>query len=221
MVVNPVTRKDFEGLYPVKEMGKEVFSSLEMERGTFAAILQDDIYQLISIAKMRLTGNTAAEVNSYLALALKKLCMLAFEIKPQVLEEFGLASALQALLAQRLVADVNYSSVKIHRLPQGMNVLIQTAVFRLLQQILNSISLPHCTNFGLDITRVGHFISLKVNFKADILTANSTEVYEFKNKLIKAVQPVMYCFNGHAHFQLLPSHVIIFSVCLDERKATC
>ena len=212
----PLKYKRNQGVFLASNIGKEVFAALEADRGTVSAALQEDITQLISIAKMRLSGDTAIEVNTYLSLALQKLRLLAFEIKPQVLTEFGLATALGALLTQTHKAPVNFSEVYLHELPEGMEPLLETAIFRLVQQILRMISSPDYADFGLQVERTGCFICLRTSFKAEKLIAESPEATIFRNTLIKVIQPVLYCFSGHYHFGLSTNQQVELSICLQE-----
>lgn len=218
--VNSFKIKDFKDVHLAQDMGNEVFSSLELERSQVAAVMEEDIFQLISIANMKLTGETAPEVSTYLNLALNKLRMLAFEIKPQVLEQFGLVTALDTLLSQRSNSNVHYSIINLHQLPANMSSLVETAVFRLVQQILNSVTWPECINVKLEILRTGHYIGISVEFMAGSCVIDSPGAFILKKKLIKAVQPVQCCFNGHYHFELLRNNRIRFSISLDERKSS-
>ncbi|MDB5111127.1 MAG: domain S-box protein [Mucilaginibacter sp.] len=204
------------GFYMMRDIGKEVFSSLESERGEVAELLQEDIVQLISIAKMKLSGDTVIEVNNYLTMAINKLRLLTFELKPQILEQFGLATALQTLLNQRLNIQVDHCQVNLHQLPLGIDKLMEIVIFRMVQQILNNVPFTYYKDFKLEIIRTGHYISLNTSFKTDTLIDSDIKTSITKDKLIKALQPNMYLFNGHYHFHVFHDGTMQLSVFLDE-----
>jgi signal transduction histidine kinase len=214
--IRPLKYKNDQSDLITRDIGNEVFATLESDLGVMSAALQEDITQLISIAKLRLSGDTAIEVNTYLSLAIQKLRLLAFEIKPKVLADFGLATALEALLTGQHKSPVGLSRIYLHELPKGIEPLMETAVFRLVQQILRLLSSPEYNDFGLRVERSGGFICLRTSFKAERLIVGSPETDHFRNAIIKAIQPVMYCFNGHCHFALSMDQQVALTIYLYE-----
>jgi signal transduction histidine kinase len=142
-----------KGQHKEKRTRTAIFRALESERNKVAFDLQEEIAQLISAAKIRLTGETATEVNTYLAMALNKLHQLTFQLRPQLLEQFGLTTALAELVHQTLKTPIHPHRINLHELPAGMDSLLENAVFRLVQQVLNHHPAQGFKNFALKIDR--------------------------------------------------------------------
>jgi hypothetical protein len=172
--------------------GFKVFDSMELEKEKIAVILQEDIAQLVAIAKLRLVGSP--EVALYLKEAVTKLASLAFEIKPQVLEDFGLLSALQELLNKRLSIH-QYKIVLSSQIIEQLHPTIRVAIFRLVQLILNSPYRSVIGNFVLQGGNVVDYFCLKITF--DIGFYSDALKIEMLEQMKLSTGSIVYLFNGH------------------------
>jgi hypothetical protein len=185
--------------------GIKVFTSIELERSKNAVILQEDIAQLVAIAKLRLVGSS--EVASYLKEAVSKLTLLAFEMKPQVLENFGLQSALVELLDKRL-GSAKYKIFIPEQVIEELHPTIRTVTFRLSQQVLNNPYLSVFINFILEANFIVDYLCIKFSFDIGFYSdALQSEIIE---ELKNSIGPLVYLFNGYR----------IVSTNLDQVKLT-
>jgi signal transduction histidine kinase len=184
----------------------KVFTSMEMERSKIAVILQEDIAQLVAIANIKLVKSP--EITLYLKEAIAKLTSLAFEIKPQILENFGLHFALTELLDRRLGCK-NYKQLIAPHLIDALHPTIRIVVFRLIQNILNSPYRSVIGKFVLQAELLADYLSMKVTF--DIGFYSDALEKELLIELNLAIAPIIYLFNGH-HLIKTKSDQIVMNI---------
>jgi hypothetical protein len=191
----------------------EIFDYLESERKKMVEVLQEDVAQLVSIAKIKLSANNADNVEDCLAMALSRLSALSFEIKPQMLTEFGLAPALRHLMYIRLG---NNCEIQLHKLPAAINISIETALFRLVQLILNNLPITCLGKFEVEVLKLGGHVCLKNNIYLQPKAEPDLQPNYIAGTVLKALKHIVYMFSGHAVFQLLAADNIELLVCLKE-----
>lgn len=199
--------------YQEQAARNEIFCYLEAERKMLAEVLQEDIAQLVAIAKISLSGNHSSDAEDCLAMALSRLRALSFEVKPQILEEFGLAITLQELLHNRLN---NTCHTTLYELPKNMGLLTETALFRLVQQILNALPTEKLSQFCLEVIRTGQHLCLKSRFKLGTYINSVKQVNLLMDKLYISIKHIIYMFNGNVAFQYFSDHEVEVMIYLDE-----
>lgn len=118
-----------------------VLRAQEVERKRIAEALHNGVGQLLYATKLRLEAAGAAVPPAALALleeAIKATRTVSFELTPSILEDFGLAVALQ-----RLAKSIPPEKLRLHLYLAGLhhplpNVLT-VAVYRMVQEMLNNV----------------------------------------------------------------------------------
>jgi signal transduction histidine kinase len=173
--------------------GLKVFTYIEQERSKTAEILQEDIAQLVALANTRTVGSP--DVSAYLKEAVSKLRLLAYEMKPQVLERFGLINALEELLEKRLGLNSKYKIVITSKLIDELHPTMRIVIFRLTQQLLNNSHIGTFSNLVIKAKIVTDYLCLKIYL--DVNFYLTSEVDEKISDLTISIEPIVYLFNGY------------------------
>jgi signal transduction histidine kinase len=117
---------------------KEIINVQEIERRRIAETLHNELGQLLSIAKMKLPA-VYTESADLLNRAIIKSRKLSYELMTPILEDFGLEFAINDMFEKKLTdAGINYL-VNIKGLKQRITDVMEVAVYRILQELLNNI----------------------------------------------------------------------------------
>jgi PAS domain S-box-containing protein len=124
-----------------QELLAAILTTQEEERRRIAEALHSSVGQLLYGTRLHLDAlpPTEAVVASQLLVneAIKATRTISFELTPTILEDFGLAVALQELVSRipgSLAVDLNLSG-----LAQSLPPLLATAVYRIVQELLNNV----------------------------------------------------------------------------------
>jgi signal transduction histidine kinase len=173
--------------------GIKIFSYIEQERSKTAEILQEDIAQLVALANTRTVDSP--DVSAYLKEAVSKLRLLAYEMKPQVLERFGLINALEELIEKRLGFNAKYKILLTSKLIDELHPTMRVVIFRLTQQLLNNTHIGTFSNLLIRAEIVTDYLCLKVYFDANFYSTVDAE--QRLNELTASIEPIVYLFNGY------------------------
>jgi hypothetical protein len=193
----------------------ELFGYLEAERKKMVEVLQEDIAQLVAIAKIKLSDNNSSDVENCLAMALLRLRTLSFEVKPRILEEFGLSITLHELMASRLDRDCR---AVVNEIPTDIGHLMETAMFRLVQETLNTLPTESLSIFSLEILRTTKHLCLKNSFTLKPNEYSLKQINMLMDQLFKAIKPIVYLFNGKVVFQCYANKDVDVVIYLNEPK---
>jgi len=213
---NEVLFLDYNSLeLPEQEqfLRNQIFDHLENERKRMVEVLQEDVAQLVAIAKIKLSANNAENVEECLAMALARLSDLSFEIKPQILEEFGLAATLRQLLRKRLA---KFCEIHVNELPANLNFTTETALFRLIQQILNTLPASLVYKFKIDITMTNSQICLTNKFGLQSHTEPCLQPKFIAGAIVSSLKHIIYMFSGSIAFQLFTGEQVELLIYLKE-----
>ena len=125
-----------------REVLAAVLTTQEEERRRTAEALHNGVGQLLYATRLHLDGLPPSEEvqagRGLLNEAIRATRTLSSELTPSVLEDFGLPTALRELAkripAARLAVDLN-----LHRLDEPLPALLATAVYRVVQELLNNV----------------------------------------------------------------------------------
>ncbi|TLM90547.1 sensor histidine kinase [Hymenobacter jeollabukensis] len=126
-----------------KEVLSAIMHTQEDERKRIAEALHNGVGQLLYAAKLHLYNQPVDEAHRTAAQgllneAIKATRTISFELTPNILEDFGLKTALEEICKripqQNLAVHLNVS-VMPHPLPR----LLETAVYRIVQELLNNV----------------------------------------------------------------------------------
>ncbi|WP_345954941.1 hypothetical protein [Mucilaginibacter sp. PAMB04168] len=195
---------------------KSVFRHWEAERKRMADVLQEDIAQLVAIAKIKLSESNAVDVDNCLAMALKQLNRLSFEMKPQILEHFGLAAALQELIAHNVSAAADYSITHVTELPEDMDPLMEAAIFRLIQDVLGNLLSLKLRALNFEINREDECIAIKSLITVDSFNGEASSRLT-EQALTKNIVHIMYLFDAEATFLFHNDYKVEMTIHLNEK----
>ena len=125
-----------------KEVLSAVLTTQEEERRRIAEALHNGVGQLLYATKLNLENQHAAGTReaalTLLDEAIKATRTISFELTPGILEDFGLATALQELVRRVPRASLD---VQLHAagLEAALPRLLEVAVYRIVQELLNNI----------------------------------------------------------------------------------
>ncbi|MGI4740117.1 MAG: PAS domain S-box protein [Janthinobacterium lividum] len=124
-----------------QEVLSAILSTQEEERRRIAEALHNGVGQLLYGTRLHLDGLPPSEAvrasKDLLNEAIRATRTISFELTPSILEDFGLAVALQELVSRipsSLAVDLN-----LHGLEQTLPPLLATAVYRIVQELLNNV----------------------------------------------------------------------------------
>ena len=106
----------------------------------------------------------------------------------------------------------------LYNLPDNLSLLNQTAIFRVVQQILNTLPIEQLSQFYLEVIRTGQHLCLKGKFKLGAFIYNLKQVNLLMDKLFEALKHILYMFNGNIAFQYFSNHEVEIMVYLNEVK---
>jgi signal transduction histidine kinase len=149
---------------------RRVVAAQELERRRLARELHDETGQALTSILLGLkpledgTANEAvAELHELVVTALQDVRRLAVELRPKVLDDFGLVPALERLaesFGEQTGLRVDFhSTIGEERLPSE----VETALFRLVQESLtNVVKHSHANNVSIVLTRKGDAVAVVV-----------------------------------------------------------
>jgi len=124
-----------------QEVLSAILSTQEEERRRIAEALHNGVGQLLYGTRLHLDGLPPSEAvcasQELLNEAIRATRTISFELTPSILEDFGLAVALQELVSRipgSLAVDLS-----LHGLEQPLPPLLATAVYRIVQELLNNV----------------------------------------------------------------------------------
>ena len=125
-----------------QEVLSAILTTQEEERRRIAEALHNGVGQLLYGTRLHLDGLPPSEAvrasQELLNEAIRATRTISFELTPSILEDFGLVVALQELVSRlppgRLAIDLN-----LHGLEQPLPPLLATAVYRIVQELLNNV----------------------------------------------------------------------------------
>jgi PAS domain S-box-containing protein len=126
-----------------KEVLSAIMHTQEDERKRIAEALHNGVGQLLYAAKLHLYNQPVEETHRAAALgllneAIKQTRTISFELTPNILEDFGLKTALEEL-CKRIPKQNLHVHLSVAELPAGVSRLIETAVYRIVQELLNNV----------------------------------------------------------------------------------
>ncbi len=149
---------------------RRVVAAQELERRRLARELHDETGQALTSILLGLkpleegpASEAVAEVRELVVSALQDVRRLAVELRPAVLDDFGLVPALERLTAsfgEQTGLNVTFhSTIGDERLPGE----VETALFRLVQESLtNVVKHSHANNVSILLTRKGSGVAVVV-----------------------------------------------------------
>nr|WP_242582363.1 PAS domain S-box protein [Hymenobacter telluris] len=127
-----------------QEVLSAILTTEEAERKRIAEALHNGVGQLLYATKLHLanqpsgTSRRPSEVHALLDEAIRMTRTISFELTPGILEDFGLAYALE-----ELVRRIPHRSLAVHLhlagLEEPLPRLLEVAVYRIVQELLNNI----------------------------------------------------------------------------------
>jgi signal transduction histidine kinase len=124
-----------------QEVLSAILTTQEEERRRIAEALHNGVGQLLYGTRLHLDGLPPSEAvrtsKDLLNEAIRATRTISFELTPSILEDFGLAVALQELVSRipsSLAVDLN-----LHGLEHALPPLLATAVYRIVQELLNNV----------------------------------------------------------------------------------
>lgn len=121
-----------------KDILNAVISAQEEERGRIAEALHNEFGQLLSIAKLKIASEPV-EATELLNQAIVEVRNISYELMPPMLEDFGLELALKDMISRKLLgARIRYKN-HITGLKERIDRLMEVAVYRIIQELLNNI----------------------------------------------------------------------------------
>lgn len=126
-----------------KEVLSAIMHTQEDERKRIAEALHNGVGQLLYAAKLHLYNQPVDEAHRRAALELlnegiKATRTISFELTPNILEDFGLKTALEEL-CKRIPKQNLAVHLSVGELEPGLPRLLETAVYRILQELLNNV----------------------------------------------------------------------------------
>ena len=149
---------------------RRVVAAQELERRRLARELHDETGQALTsilLGLKPLEGGSAdeavAELHDLVVTALQDVRRLAVELRPKVLDDFGLVPALKRLTAsfgeQTGFTIAFHSTIGERRLPSD----VETALFRVVQESLtNVVKHSHASNVSIVLTHKGDGVAVVV-----------------------------------------------------------
>ena len=149
---------------------RRVVAAQELERRRLARELHDETGQALTSILLGLkpledgpAREAVAELHELVVTALQDVRRLAVELRPKVLDDFGLVPALERLTAsfgeQTGLSVTFQSTLGEDRLPSE----IETALFRVVQESLtNVVKHSHANNVSIVLTRKGDAVAVVV-----------------------------------------------------------
>jgi signal transduction histidine kinase len=149
---------------------RRVVAAQELERRRLARELHDETGQALTSILLALkpledgpASEAVAELHELVVTALQDVRRLAVELRPKVLDDFGLVPALERLTAsfgEQTGLNVTFqSTVGEERLPGEM----ETALFRVVQESLtNVVKHSHASTVSIVLTRRGDSVAVVV-----------------------------------------------------------
>ncbi|RAK66845.1 PAS domain S-box protein [Hymenobacter edaphi] len=126
-----------------KEVLSAIMHTQEDERKRIAEALHNGVGQLLYAAKLHLYNQPVDEAHRASALgllneAIKSTRTISFELTPNVLEDFGLKTALEEI-CKRIPQQNLAVHLNVGVLPEPLPRLLETAVYRIVQELLNNV----------------------------------------------------------------------------------
>jgi signal transduction histidine kinase len=115
-----------------------VINAQEEERTHIAEVLHNEFGQLLSVAKMKIPVE-CTEAAGLVNQAIVQMRSIAYELMPDILSDFGLEFALKDMCDKKMSEAGIKCSVTIKGLGERIKPLMEVAVYRILQELLNNI----------------------------------------------------------------------------------
>ncbi|MEI6802927.1 MAG: response regulator [Burkholderiales bacterium] len=158
----------------LKALSRRVLEVQEMERRRVAIELHDELGQSLTAIKInlqlseRLTDQSREDLHRenirIVEDALQQVRRLATTLRPSMLDDLGLAAALQWITEQS--ATRSGFAVKFHHVRSQSRLApdIETACFRIVQEALTNIARhAHATQVDIRLEREGDFLMLRIS----------------------------------------------------------
>ncbi|TDN40040.1 PAS domain S-box protein [Hymenobacter sp. UV11] len=124
-----------------QELLSAILTTQEEERRRIAEALHNGVGQLLYGTRLHLDGLPPSEAvrasKDLLNEAIRATRTISFELTPSILEDFGLAVALQELVG-RIPSSLTVD-LSLRGLEQPLPPLLATAVYRIVQELLNNV----------------------------------------------------------------------------------
>ena len=148
-----------------QEVLSAILTTQEEERRRIAEALHNGVGQLLYATRLHLDALPPSEAvhagKELLNEAIRATRTISFELTPSILEDFGLAIALQELVSRipaSLALDLN-----LRGLDQPLPALLATAVYRIVQELLNNV-MKHAQaqEVFVEVSREDHQVYISV-----------------------------------------------------------
>ncbi|WP_400193537.1 PAS domain S-box protein [Hymenobacter sp. B81] len=125
-----------------KEVLSAILHTQEDERKRIAEALHNGVGQLLYATKLHLEPRPVDESHRTAALniineAIKATRNISFELTPNILEDFGLKTALEEICKR--IPHVLRVHLSVGELPEPLSPVLSTAVYRIVQELLNNV----------------------------------------------------------------------------------
>ncbi len=154
----------------LQELSRRVLAAQETERRRVAIELHDELAQALTAIKInlqshnRFTSQSSAEIDAenitIVENALQQVRRLALALRPSMLDDLGLVSALRWIAQQTEARSHLVVRVRTAKLPARLSPEIETAGFRIVQAALNNV-LRHAN---------AQQVEIELHIEADSLT---------------------------------------------------
>lgn len=154
----------------LQELSRRVLAAQETERRRVAIELHDELAQALTAIKInlqshnRFTSQSSAEIDAenitIVENALQQVRRLALALRPSMLDDLGLVSALRWIAQQTEARSHLVVRVRTAKLPTRLSPEIETAGFRIVQAALNNV-LRHAN---------AQQVEIELHIEADSLT---------------------------------------------------
>ncbi|WP_223652917.1 PAS domain-containing sensor histidine kinase [Hymenobacter psoromatis] len=148
-----------------QEVLSAILTTQEEERRRIAEALHNGVGQLLYATRLHLDALPPSEAvhagKELLNEAIRATRSISFELTPSILEDFGLAVALQELVSRipaSLAVDLN-----LRGLDQPLPALLATAVYRIVQELVNNV-MKHAQaqEVFVEVSREDHQVYISV-----------------------------------------------------------
>jgi len=157
----------------VRDLSARILNTQETERRNLALELHDELGQALTAIKISLQtrGRFAeaqrdaldAQTMQTVERTIAQVRALSLQLRPSVLDDLGLAPALEWLVAQRNQAGTAIISLHVDRPPERLPAELETAAFRIVQEALtNALRHAHAQQVSIRLGGDAYTLAPKV-----------------------------------------------------------